>query len=348
VWDVLDGTERVLDVTTGEISDDTHMITSGITNLNRKIDKGLESLKDDIFHIHDRVVQVEKQKQPRPSRYYKYDADSESDDVDPTQSDSDKDDSSSQKEVFNISQNEFTYSDAPLVCKSYNADLASYDQVLESYHKGANWCNYGWSQNQMALYPIQEKFYDDLQAGPSEHRMDCGKPGINGGYFDDGNLKFGVNCYGVRPKADKGRLVYLDEKSKDIVNQQPVDGTHYSHHDALHHKLSSIKDRLKRDHVTTTPFSQHRWSQNSKRDSRYIMDKNYGTATVIENVKPPKPDSESKSGSSCQDSNFGCCRDGFTNKRDFKGSNCPDWNKKCQPGSTASDNQFVVSEEITL
>ena len=26
------------------------------------------------------------------------------------------------------------------------------------------------------------------------HRDDCGKPGINGGYFKDKDLKFGVNC----------------------------------------------------------------------------------------------------------------------------------------------------------
>ncbi len=105
-----------------------------------------------------------------------------------------------EKEVFNVSQNLFTYEDAPLVCKSYGAELANYDQVLNAYTKGANWCNYGWTQNQMAVYPTQEKFYDELQKGPASHREDCGKPGINGGYFSDKDMKFGVNCYGNKPR----------------------------------------------------------------------------------------------------------------------------------------------------
>ena len=28
----------------------------------------------------------------------------------------------------------------------------------------------------------------------------CGNPGINGGYFANPDLKFGVNCYGIKPK----------------------------------------------------------------------------------------------------------------------------------------------------
>ena len=96
------------------------------------------------------------------------------------------------KEVFNINNNIFSYDDAPLVCKKYNSKLATYDQVLNAYHKGANWCNYGWSQDQMALYPIQKDYYDEIQEGPSNHRNDCGKPGINGGFFKDKNI---FKCY---------------------------------------------------------------------------------------------------------------------------------------------------------
>jgi hypothetical protein len=29
----------------------------------------------------------------------------------------------------------------------------------------------------------------------------CGRPGINGGYFANPNIKFGANCYGVKPPA---------------------------------------------------------------------------------------------------------------------------------------------------
>ena len=36
-----------------------------------------------------------------------------------------------------------------------------------------------------------------------EKSHDCGRPGINGGYFDNPNLKLGVNCWGVKRKAFK-------------------------------------------------------------------------------------------------------------------------------------------------
>jgi hypothetical protein len=33
-------------------------------------------------------------------------------------------------------------------------------------------------------------------------RLQCGKPGLNGGYFANGMLKFGINCYGKKPKGE--------------------------------------------------------------------------------------------------------------------------------------------------
>ena len=32
------------------------------------------------------------------------------------------------------------------------------------------------------------------------HENDCGRPGINGGYIDNHNVKFGINCYGHKPR----------------------------------------------------------------------------------------------------------------------------------------------------
>jgi hypothetical protein len=52
----------------------------------------------------------------------------------------------------------------------------------------------------MALYPTQESTWSLLQTEIQESkRTACGRPGINGGYFDP-KLKFGVNCYGVKPR----------------------------------------------------------------------------------------------------------------------------------------------------
>lgn len=103
------------------------------------------------------------------------------------------------KEVYNISENIYTYYDAPLVCKVFGGRLANLNEIKEEYKKGAEWCNYGWSQGQNAYYPTQQKTWDKLQKN-EEYKDMCGKPGINGGYFANPDLKFGVNCYGVKPK----------------------------------------------------------------------------------------------------------------------------------------------------
>lgn len=103
------------------------------------------------------------------------------------------------KQVFNIPGNYYNYENAQALCKAYGSDLATYDQIEKAYNSGAEWCNYGWSQNQMALFPTQAKTYNTLQTIPG-HENDCGRTGINGGYMANKNIKFGVNCYGYKPK----------------------------------------------------------------------------------------------------------------------------------------------------
>lgn len=121
-------------------------------------------------------------------------------------------------EVFNISNNMYTYEDAQAICKAYDATLATYDQVEKAYNNGAEWCNYGWSANQMILFPTQKKTWEKLQKqdegrsctskAPS-HKNDCGRPGVNGGYIANPYARFGVNCFGKKPEptdADKLRM----------------------------------------------------------------------------------------------------------------------------------------------
>ena len=102
------------------------------------------------------------------------------------------------REVFNVPNNTYTYDDAKAICAAYGAKLANYDEVESSYQKGGEWCNYGWSDNQMALFPTQKETWDKLQKIKG-HENDCGRPGINGGFIDNKNVRFGVNCYGYKP-----------------------------------------------------------------------------------------------------------------------------------------------------
>jgi hypothetical protein len=106
-------------------------------------------------------------------------------------------------EVFNISKNTFTYYDAEPLCRALGAELATYDQVKSAWERGADWCNYGWVKGQAAVYPTQKNTWERIQAGPEEQRDSCGVPGLNGGYFDNPELRFGVNCYGSKPSQSQ-------------------------------------------------------------------------------------------------------------------------------------------------
>lgn len=102
-------------------------------------------------------------------------------------------------EVFNVSSNDYSYYDAEPLCKALGAELATYDQVKTAWQNGADWCNYGWTKGQVAVYPTQKSTWDKVQNGPEDERDACGQPGVNGGYFDNPEMRFGVNCYGNKP-----------------------------------------------------------------------------------------------------------------------------------------------------
>lgn len=123
------------------------------------------------------------------------------------------------REVFNVSNNLYTYEDAKAVCKAMDAELATYDQVEKAYNNGAEWCNYGWSDGQMALFPTQKATWEKLQkldegcVSEGEKRgNNCGRPGVNGGYIANPYVKFGVNCYGKKPAASAEDIKYMKAK----------------------------------------------------------------------------------------------------------------------------------------
>jgi hypothetical protein len=106
-----------------------------------------------------------------------------------------------EKEVFNIANQDYTYEQAKCKCAAYNGRLATKDEIIDAYNKGADWCTYGWSEGQTAYYPTQKCTWDKLQEGNPKNKYDCGMPGINGGFFSNPKLKFGINCYGIKPKG---------------------------------------------------------------------------------------------------------------------------------------------------
>ena len=152
------------------------------------------------------------------------------------------------KEVFNIVQDKYTYSDAEPLCKAFGAELATYDQVKEAWGKGADWCNYGWVKGQAAVYPTQEETYKKLQAGPEGQRGACGIPGINGGYFDNPELRFGVNCYGAKPT----------ETDADIRKRTSDSGSMTQ--DVIEYDKKVRDFKKERTQIPVAPFAKDSWS----------------------------------------------------------------------------------------
>jgi hypothetical protein len=152
-------------------------------------------------------------------------------------------------EVFNVSQNDFTYYDAEPLCKALGAELASYEQVKKAWNKGADWCNYGWVKGQMAVYPTQKETYDKLQMGPPDQQDACGTVGMNGGYFDNPEMRFGVNCYGKKPSQSAHDQAQLMEEGK--IPKSP---------DEL--KVDQMMREFKKeaDSLYIKPFNNDKWS----------------------------------------------------------------------------------------
>jgi hypothetical protein len=153
------------------------------------------------------------------------------------------------KQVFNIPGNYYDYNNAKALCSAYGADLATYDQIEKAYNNGAEWCNYGWSANQLALFPTQKNTYNKLQTIPG-HENDCGRPGINGGYIANPNVQFGVNCYGYKPKitSDEEELM----KTASPYPQTPQDI-------AFQKKVDLFKNNL--DQILVSPFNHNTWGE---------------------------------------------------------------------------------------
>lgn len=154
-----------------------------------------------------------------------------------------------EKQVFNIPGNDYVYPDAKAICSAYGARLATYSEIEDSYKNGGEWCNYGWSDGQMALFPTQKKTFDNLQKIEG-HENDCGRPGVNGGYMSNPALKFGVNCYGYKPR--------MTSTEENLMETEPI-YPKTKKDIAMENRVSYWKDKLST--VLVSPFNHTSWSR---------------------------------------------------------------------------------------
>ena len=153
------------------------------------------------------------------------------------------------KQVYHIPGNVYTFNDAKAICKALNANLASYEQLENSYENDGEWCSYGWSQDQLALFPTQKSTYNNLQKIKG-HEHDCGRPGINGGFIDNPFVRFGVNCFGVKPK--------ITPLEKQTMKQDKLLPRSKSE-DKFNKEVNYWKNKI--SHLQLAPFNKDQWSR---------------------------------------------------------------------------------------
>jgi len=153
------------------------------------------------------------------------------------------------EEVFHVPGNKYTYKQAQAVCKAFDSDLATYSQIEDAYNNGGEWCSYGWSADQMALFPTQKVTWEKLQnkGKCGSEGNNCGRPGINGGYMANKNIRFGVNCFGVKPeKTDEIRSI----KNPFPKTKQEIE---------IERLASKYKKQITK--LKLSPFNQENWKQ---------------------------------------------------------------------------------------
>ena len=155
------------------------------------------------------------------------------------------------KQVFHIPASIYDYDNAKALCNAYGADLANIDQMEEAHKSGAEWCSYGWSDNQMILYPTQKSTWDELQKSSDPAKKNsCGRPGVNGGYFEDASKKLGVNCYGPKPDMNPSSSKLM----AGVQNYEAGKMLNPEHES----RVKQMKDKI--NDIVIAPFNKGAWS----------------------------------------------------------------------------------------
>ena len=154
-----------------------------------------------------------------------------------------------ENQVFHVPDNIYTYNDAKAICKAYDGRLATYEEVENAYKRGAEWCGFGWSADQMALYPTQMDTWKKMQKRKG-HEHDCGRPGINGGFVAYKNAPFGANCYGNKPKITPEEREIMDNDQNYPLSPQER---------RFEKKVKKFRKQL--PEMLVSPFNYDNWSQ---------------------------------------------------------------------------------------
>jgi hypothetical protein len=152
------------------------------------------------------------------------------------------------KEVFLI-YNKYTYNEAKEICKLYSGRLATESDMEKAFQNGANWCNWGWLEGKRIAYPVQEKYWEQVE---KVHKGHCGPTaGINKLGNIEPSKKYSVNCYGIKPRKSKKDLL-LDE---DLLKST---------------KKNKLEDRIKQCKLDKREKESKKWASEQKKGVRIV------------------------------------------------------------------------------
>jgi hypothetical protein len=101
----------------------------------------------------------------------------------------------------------------------------------------------------LALFPTQKTTWHNLQKIKG-HEHNCGRPGINGGYIKNPNVRFGVNCYGNKPNITA-------EEQKLMKNSTPYPLTQEDK--SINRLVEKYKKNL--SEFLISPFNYKSWNR---------------------------------------------------------------------------------------
>ena len=236
-------------------NNDIPVNTSDIDKEIDKLNRELKKLESDIYNEEKNmnVIQVKSNK-------------TDTNKTDTNKTDTNKTDK--EKEVYLVKSNIFSKNDANKVCKAlFNGDVATKSQIEIASNEGANWCNYGWANDNNGYYPLSED---------TENSVCSGKKGLNGGNFaNSDNLKLGINCYGIKP--EEKMYSSLDTIfNMDMFNEYDRES------------LEKYKKNLNKGEIKLEPYNPNQWSKYSfKNDTITINNTTVITTSKTDKSKDP-------------------------------------------------------------
>ena len=234
------------------------------------------------------------------------------------------------KEVFNIDQNIFTYDESKVACEALGAQLATKKQMHEAQKDGANWCNNGWVEDQLAMWPIQEGHLKSIKGTKLEGK--CGKSGLNGGYQPDKNLKLSANCYGYRPRPNENYIYYLEKIMKNTKNEPELIDKY--------RKMFASKD------LFVSPHSDIKWSEFSKYISDYKLG-DYYPRDDIESSKYASLNNASQNNASQNNASGNNASENNASGNNASENNASENNASEKKSATNNNNEGTAIETTT-